>query len=62
MPGSKAAPATPGKLAAFGAWIDQRCQLPFDLALRLFDTALLRTADDEYTWYLVLASNRNRSV
>ncbi|MGB5132902.1 MAG: cytochrome bc complex cytochrome b subunit [Steroidobacteraceae bacterium] len=24
MPGSKAAPATPGKLAAFGAWIDER--------------------------------------
>lgn len=36
------------------AWIHQRCQSPFNLSRRLFDTALLKTADEEYTWYLNL--------
>jgi amino acid adenylation domain-containing protein len=39
---------------AADAWIHQRCQSPFNLAQQLFDTALLKTPDGDYTWYLNL--------
>ena len=31
-------------------WIPERCQSPLNPALRHFDTSLLRTGDEDYTW------------
>ncbi|MBO0783305.1 MAG: AMP-binding protein, partial [Ktedonobacteraceae bacterium] len=38
--------------AVLRAWTTERSQLRFDLAQRLFDTALIKIADQEYLWYL----------
>ena len=38
--------------AACQAWVDQRARIPLDLERRLFDSALLKLADDQFTWYL----------
>lgn len=38
--------------AALLAWSQSRCEHLFDLAIRTFDSALIRLADDRYAWYL----------
>lgn len=37
--------------AALDAWVRERCVIPFNLAGRLFDCALLKLADDQFVWY-----------
>jgi Condensation domain len=38
--------------AALKSWVDQRWEIPFDLAKRLFDSVLLKTAENEFVWFL----------
>jgi len=38
----------------FQRWLDQRCAISFNLEERLFDTALVKIATDQYIWYLNL--------
>jgi amino acid adenylation domain-containing protein len=37
---------------ALSKWIEKRLQSPMDLATRVFDTALVLTADQGYVWFL----------
>ena len=34
------------------SWVDKRCELPFDLGERLFDSVLLKTSETEFVWFL----------
>src|SRR5262245_45905492 len=38
--------------AAADTWARERCQIPLNPAERVFDTALLRTGQTDYVWYL----------
>lgn len=38
----------------FRSWVRDRCENPFDLGERLFDSVLLKTAAKEFVWYLNL--------
>ncbi|MDZ4859498.1 MAG: AMP-binding protein, partial [Candidatus Hydrogenedentes bacterium] len=38
-------------VAAFRAWSDERCHQPFDFEKRLFDSALVKLADESYAWF-----------
>jgi non-ribosomal peptide synthetase component F len=38
--------------AEFNSWMSQRRVMPFDIAKRLFDTALIKLSDGKFAWYL----------
>ena len=34
------------------SWVEKRCEIPFDLGRRLFDSVLLKTSETEFVWFL----------